>query len=355
MRHIDAIDKIILFIGASMLHAILISEPLTVVPFIVAIIAIGLITYIDDNRKVQLLITAVYTALCAFFPSLTFFLPVVLYGAYERLHYSWIFIAIYPLLCLYLLPVSQGIIMGVFVIVAILLKHRTLDQTALRERFLKLSDETRELSHDLKKQNQALIEKQDSEIHTATLDERNRIAREIHDNVGHQLSSALIQVGALMVTDPSNTGLATLKDTLNLAMDNIRNSVHDLYDESIDLGVQIQKLAEAFTFCKTTLNLHMETVPEPRVKYAILAIIKEALSNVVKHSSASRVDISLVEHPGFYQLIVSDNGSTVTYNPDDGIGLKNIAHRIEALKGYFLIRTNRGFELFITIPKEQTL
>jgi signal transduction histidine kinase len=158
-----------------------------------------------------------------------------------------------------------------------------------------------------------------------------------------------------MVTDPSSKGLATLKDTLNLAMDNIRNSVHDLYDESIDLGEQIQKLTESFTFCRATLNLHMETVPEPRVKYAILAIIKEALSNVVKHSSASRVDISLVEHPGFYQLIVSDNGSTVTYNPDDGIGLKNIAHRIEALKGYFLIRTNKGFELFITIPKEQTL
>ncbi len=355
MRHIDALDKIILFIGASMLHAMLIPGPVDVVPFIVAIIAIGLITYIDESRNIQIAIMVVFTGLCAYWPNLTYFLPVILYGAYARHTYSWIIIAVYPILCLYLLPVSQGIVTSVFVIVAILLKIRTLDQAALRERFLKLSDETRELSHDLKKQNQALIEKQDSEIHSATLDERNRIAREIHDNVGHQLSSALIQVGALMVTDPSNKGLTTIKDTLNLAMDNIRSSVHNLYDESIELDVQINKLTEGFTFCKSSINLHMETAPEPRVKYAILAIIKEALSNVAKHSNASHVDISLVEHPGFYQLIVSDNGSTVSYNPDDGIGLKNIAHRIEALKGYFLIRTTKGFELFITIPKEHTL
>lgn len=338
-----------------MLHAMLISQPLEVIPFIMAIIAIGLITYIDENRPVQLIITAVYTALCAFFPNLTYFLPVILYGAYERLTYSWLIIAVYPLLCLYLLPVKEGMIVSVFMVVALLLKIRTLDQAALRERFLNLSDETRELSHDLKMQNQALIEKQDSEIHTATLDERNRIAREIHDNVGHQLSSALLQVGALMVTSPTKEGMSTLKDTLDLAMDNIRNSVHNLYDDSIDLDAQIQKLTDAFTFCKATLNLHMETTPEPRVKYAILAIVKEALSNVTRHSNASRVEISLVEHPGFYQLIILDNGSTVTYNPDDGIGLKNIAHRIEALKGYFVIRTAKGFELFITIPKEQTL
>ncbi len=355
MRYIDALDKIILFICACMLHTVLISGPIDVVPFIVAIIAIGLITYIDENRIIQIAIMLIFTVLCVFWPNLTYFLPVLLYGVYERNPYFLALIIVYPMFCLFLLPMTTGIIVGVFVIISIMLKMRTLDQSNFRERFLKLSDEMRELSSSLKKQNQMLIENQDSEIHTATLDERNRIAREIHDNVGHQLSSSLIQVGALLVTDASNKGLNTLKDTLNLAMDNIRNSVHNLYDDSIDLEVQIQKLIQAFTFCETTLNLKVETLTEPRVKYAILAIVKEGLSNIVKHSNASRVDISLVEHPGFYQLIISDNGSLVIYNPDDGIGLKNIAHRIEALKGYFLVRNIKGFELFITIPKEKRL
>lgn len=70
----------------------------------------------------------------------------------------------------------------------------------------------------------------------ATLNERNRIAREIHDNVGHLLSRSLLQVGALQVVNRDETvrqGLDTMRDTLSGAMDSIRRSVHDLHDESV--------------------------------------------------------------------------------------------------------------------------
>ena len=86
--------------------------------------------------------------------------------------------------------------------------------------------------------NQALIEKQNADIHAATLSERNRIAREIHDNVGHMLTRSLLQVGALKVIagdDSLDEPLTELQNTLNTAMTNVRTSVHDLHDDAIDL------------------------------------------------------------------------------------------------------------------------
>ena len=68
----------------------------------------------------------------------------------------------------------------------------------------------------------------------ATLKERNRIAREIHDNVGHMLSRAILQMGALSTVyeeEPLHGQLLKVNDTLNLAMNNIRESVHDLHDD----------------------------------------------------------------------------------------------------------------------------
>lgn len=71
-----------------------------------------------------------------------------------------------------------------------------------------------------------------------TLRERNRIAREIHDNVGHMLSRSILQMGALITIhkeEPLHGQLAGVGETLNQAMNSIRESVHDLHDESIDL------------------------------------------------------------------------------------------------------------------------
>ena len=85
----------------------------------------------------------------------------------------------------------------------------------------------------------------------ATLKERNRIARDIHDNVGHLLSRSILQIGAAIIINKNeelNLNLNLIKDTLNEAMNSIRNSVHDLHDDSIDLQIEIQKLINNFSF-----------------------------------------------------------------------------------------------------------
>ena len=114
-------------------------------------------------------------------------------------------------------------------------------------------DDSTERNLLIKEKNKTLLEKQDAEIYNATLKERNRIAREIHDNVGHLLSRSILMVGALKMISASQPALAeplgNLENALNDAMDNVRKSVHDLHDESINLREALEGLTSQFTFC----------------------------------------------------------------------------------------------------------
>ena len=104
-----------------------------------------------------------------------------------------------------------------------LLKLRTLALSRSRRDYKDLTDNAKEISLHLEQKNKELLEKQDYEIQVATLNERNRIAREIHDSVGHLLSRSILQLGALKAVhrqEPElNAQLDTLKSTLSQAMD----------------------------------------------------------------------------------------------------------------------------------------
>ena len=231
---------------------------------------------------------------------------------------------------------------------------------------------------DIREQAQAyliskLMEKQDYEIYLATLRERNRIAREIHDNVGHMLSRSILQMGALITIhkeEPLHGQLAGVGETLNQAMNSIRESVHDLHDESIDLR---QSIAEATREMKEhyQLTVDYDMSPEiPRnVKYCFITAVKEAMSNIAKHSDADKISVILREHPAFYQLTVEDNGTVgrkgqsgplweeevVRMDGKEGIGLSNMKERVQALGGTFRIHTEKGFVIFISIPKRDKM
>ncbi|MFW6022121.1 MAG: sensor histidine kinase [Halanaerobiaceae bacterium] len=238
---------------------------------------------------------------------------------------------------------------------AYFLKQRTSSLKNAKNKYQKLRDNTMEISLQLEKQNKELLDKQDYEVNLATITERNRIARDIHDNVGHLLSRSILQIGALLAIDnneKTKKKLVLIKNTLSEAMDSIRASVHNLHEESIDLQTEIHKLVENFSYCSIIIDYGVESNPEKDIKYCFIAIIKEALSNIIKHSNADSVRIIVREHPGFYQLIIHDNGTIINYEPDNGIGIKNIEERITTLNGNVNFDTENGFRIFISIPKK---
>ncbi|NLO99220.1 MAG: two-component sensor histidine kinase [Clostridiaceae bacterium] len=211
------------------------------------------------------------------------------------------------------------------------------------------------MSIQLSKQNRDLLEKQDNELNLATMNERNRIAREIHDNVGHLLSSAILQSGALKTINRDvklNDNLQALHETLAKAMNSIRNSVHELYDESVDLEAKVSELIKNFTFCEIDFSYNISGNPDKKLKYAFISILKEALTNIINHSDATKAIVAFNEHPALYQLIIRDNGNVKSFNTGDGMGISNMIDRVRSLNGNINIKTTNGFEIFISIPKE---
>ena len=147
-------------------------------------------------------------------------------------------------------------------------------------------------------------------------------------------------------------------------MTSIRTSVHDLHDESLNLKEVSESLTSEFTFCPVTLDYDMGFEVPRVIKYCFISIIKEAFSNVTRHSNATLVQITMREHPALYQLCIEDNGTlpenmtisthgSNTHFSNKGIGLSNMRERLKVLNGNLQITVQQGFRLFITIPKEQ--
>lgn len=219
------------------------------------------------------------------------------------------------------------------------------------------------MEHDMlmEQMNHQLIEKQNAQIYNATLKERNRIAREIHDNVGHMITRSILQVGAIGVINTDEklkAPIADLKSTLDTAMDSMRKSVHDLYDESVDLRQALAKLKPTDSAFAFSLEYDCEDDVQRDVKYAFIAIAKEAVNNAVKHSNGDEIRIIVREHPAFYQLEIMDNGTSVderslSGETGDGIGIKNIKERVAAIGGTMRIKADDGFRIFVTLMKKK--
>ena len=228
-------------------------------------------------------------------------------------------------------------------------------------------DEARKEASDNARKRRELRERADSEIYTARLKERNRIAREIHDNVGHMLTRAVVQMQAILVVNKDENVkplLESVNNTVNEAMTNIRRSVHELHDDSIDLSIGINELAAVL---KDNFEVNVTTSLESPVpnetKIQILGIIKEAVTNIAKHSNGNRVDIEAIENVTFWRIEVFDNGKSsklelsgnsdfAALGGDHGIGLSNINSRAASLGGRTMVTGGEdGFKIMVTIPK----
>ena len=204
----------------------------------------------------------------------------------------------------------------------------------------------------------------------AHLSERTRIARDIHDNVGHLLTRTIMQIQAGRVVAQSKGDQSTeriLDDvgkTLNEAMTTIRRSVHDLEDEGTDFASQMEDASSEASMgrLKVDLNNGIETAPAP-VCRCLATIVREALTNTVRHSSARSAQVILRDLPAFWQMVVQDDGGIQQSQPDSshlkepelqrGMGLADMEARARALGGTANSGPNRqGWKVFVSLPKE---
>lgn len=277
----------------------------------------------------------------------------------KRKEWPWVVVAIALMLIKYLAGAEffwtswMGVVSFAGCFIAGFLAFQSSSVEKYRNRAISLADDSEETRKKLADKNLYLIQKQDDEITMATLKERNRIAREIHDNVGHLLSRSIIQVGALMTVNKDESTkamLAGISDTLNESMTSIRNSVHNLHNDSVDLKRSICELIERNDNVKTSFDYDINSEVPIKIKYCFISIITEAYENFRKHSDGDAVVLSLVEHPAFYRLVFSDNGSGGSVK-ESGIGLHNMQARVLEAGGILTINSEHGFRIFVSIPK----
>ncbi len=350
------IDKLIIFVFCLALYLTTVTNAYVIVTVLAAIIFSAASSYLDEGR-ITVGIFVAYVIFCFVEPASLAFLPLLCYDVLIA-NYKWLWLlAVLPLITgLNLLTGTAAVLIPVFIVVAYFLKKRTLALETMKKDYFLLRDQAKETALQMEKKTRLLMEKQDYEVNLATLEERNRIARDIHDNVGHMLSRCILQTGALLVVSPDDqikTGLGSIKETLSEAMNSIRDSVHDLHDEALDVRVELQTLINNFKFCPVKFDYDVATSLENDVKYCVIAVVKEAFSNIIRHSDATKVAVTVREHPGLYQLVIQDNGTTTRDIDARGMGLKNIMDRVTTLNGNVHFSTDKGFRIFISVPKNK--
>ena len=310
-------------------------------------------------RMWRLVLAGYYMVAALVWPPFAAFLPLIAYDCMRD--------ELWPVRLAWAVPLVAAMrgwealpwaVVALFCAVSSVLSWRTASLVAERAHFRQLRDDAHEASMALEARNRDLQEARDLSAQVATLAERGRIAREIHDNVGHLLTRAIMQVEALKVVHADEPAIVGeydgVSETLNEAMRTVRASVHDLRDEATDPRSLMQAALDGCGVQHASLSYEVEVLPDD-VARCFVAIVREAATNTVRHSDATILDVQVREYPGLYQLIVQDNGTGGAAGGSEGtvMGLQEMDDRVRALGG--TLRTgrqqDRGFRVFASIPK----
>jgi signal transduction histidine kinase len=199
----------------------------------------------------------------------------------------------------------------------------------------------------------------------AALEERTRIARDLHDELGASLTQIALLSDRPEVEPPSEL-CANLRKVSGTAremaqsLEEIVWAVNPQHDTLEGLVEYLSQSAEAFLE-DTPIRSHLKLPPSlPRctipaeVRHELFLAFKEALNNAVRHAAASEMQIEFAEAPPQFQVIVADNGRG--FDPAapraGGSGLKNMRQRLEAVGGQFDLssRSGGGTVVKLTIP-----
>lgn len=318
---------------------------------LLASITISCLVTLVKTRYMQYALVAVFIGCCFVSPCFAIFLPLIAYDISRKKLYVLAFATLAALgFQTYSGDLRLLFTTITFSVISVTVELLSSRSHLLKSELIKTRDNAVEYSNEL-------IRNQDNEIHLATLTERNRIAREIHDNVGHMLTRTILQMGAIQIINKDEDlkePLDSVKSTLDEAMTSIRKSVHDLHNDSIDLEYSlrdaISPLKEKF---ELTFDYDVSNHISGKIKYCFIAVVKEAVNNIIKHSNGNSVNITVREHPAMCTLSIEDNGKCAENISSGGIGLDNMHERVKALGGVLNITpSEQGFKIFISIMKK---
>ena len=246
--------------------------------------------------------------------------------------------------------VAETLVFGLGIFFVLQLTNKLLVERQMRQKLANAHQQLQEYSLKLEE--------------LTTVQERNRIASDIHDSLGHALTSLNIQMQTavrLWDKEPiqARTFLAQAQQLGKAAMQEVRQSISTLkedVEEEISLEAKIETLADDFrkgTGLAICTNVRCcGSVPLPVAK-TIYRIVQESLTNIFKHAQATKVQIQLGSTDEVVYLSVEDDGKGIDLNQKhSGYGLQGMQGRVAAVQGHFQLKTSpgKGCRIEVEIP-----
>lgn len=204
--------------------------------------------------------------------------------------------------------------------------------------------------------NKRLLRAQEEIEHLAKVAERERIARDLHDVLGHTLSVIALKselAGKLIERDPERAGkeIGEVEQISRQALAEVRDAIR---------GYRAKGLAAELAYAKTmleTAGLAVQcdaatTVQLPAMQESVLALaVREAVTNVVRHAHAKACRLRIEQQNGSCRLEIQDDG--VGCFSAEGNGLRGMRERVEMLGGTLVRETKAGTKLTIMLPTKE--
>lgn len=244
--------------------------------------------------------------------------------------------------------VNLIIFMGILVLYAIYLHNREYE---VKEKLAKAAQTNLEL------QNYAALSS-----HIAEDRERKRIARDLHDSVGHALTGVIAGVDAAKVLidlnpEKAKEQLTKVSQVVKQGLEGIRAALNKLRPgalENYTLQAALKKmLSEYSELSQMKFDFQYDCGSaefEKTTEDVIFRIVEESVTNALRHGHASQVSIHFLVNKN-YQILIKDNGSGCS-KIKPGFGLTQMKERVAIIGGHIEFKSGDGFEVKVDIPKE---
>lgn len=194
--------------------------------------------------------------------------------------------------------------------------------------------------------------------HLATVSERERIARDLHDLLGHSLTAVVVRaqlVQQLVETDParSRAEASEVERIARGALSEVRGTLSGWRQASLD--DEVESARATFTTMGVELTVHRDDnlTLVGSVEHALALALREAVTNVARHARARSCHVSIVADGRELRLVVADDGKDRLAR--EGNGLAGMRERIGALGGVVHLSGAAGTTVAISVPAEVAL
>jgi signal transduction histidine kinase len=209
----------------------------------------------------------------------------------------------------------------------------------------------------------ALKEAYEQLSETAVYEERNRIARDIHDNAGHSMTAVIMQTEAakiLIDTNPeeAKTRIISANIQAKNALEQMRESVHLLAGRNQTATIKEEAeeiIAQTIDGTGVKIRSDISDVPlSDEKRRFIFNSLKECFANGLRHGGATAFYVELKEDDGQIVLTVSDNGAGLPDDFKEGFGLRGMREKAAAFGGSIRYESEKGdgLEICLTLPKD---